>query len=95
MSGTAGNGNVEAERQLEVEEMGIVPSWGTARQGWGTGITMAAIMKSETVTVIELMGGSELRLSLLKICEWRGRRNVGKTLSGKFKNLWIKNDLYC
>lgn len=37
---------------------------------------MAAIMKSETVTWIELGGGSELRLSLLKICEWRGRETV-------------------
>lgn len=34
MSGTVGNGNVEAERQQEeVEEMGIVPSWGTGRRG--------------------------------------------------------------
>lgn len=74
-----GNVNVEADRQLEVEveEMGIVPSWGTERQGLGTGITMVAIMKSETVTRIELRGGSKLRLSLLKICEWK-RREIDK-----------------
>ncbi len=76
MSGTVGNGNVEAERQLVAEEMCIVPSWGTGRPGWGTGITMAAIMRLETVTGIELRGDSELRLSLLKICERRGREIV-------------------
>lgn len=73
MWGTAGNGNVEAERKLEAEEMGIVPSWGTGRPGWGTEITMAAITRLEMVTGIELRGGSELRLSLLKICERRER----------------------
>lgn len=76
MSGTAANGNVEAERQLEAEEMGTVPSWGTARRGWGTGITMAAITRLEMATGIELRGGSALRLSLLKICEWRRREIV-------------------
>lgn len=73
MSGTAGSGNVEAERQLEAEEMGIVPSWGTGRRGWGTGIAMAAITRLEMATGIELRGGSEPRLSLLKICQWRER----------------------
>lgn len=73
-SGTAGSGNVEAERQQEAEETGIVPSWGTGRRGWGTGITMAAITRLEKVTGIEPRADSELRLSLLKICEWRGRK---------------------
>lgn len=73
MSGTAGNVNVEAEGQLEAEEMGTVPSWGTGRRGSGMGTTMAAITRLETATGIELMGGSVLRLSLLKICEWRRR----------------------
>ena len=53
--------------------MGTFPSWGTGRPGLGMGTTMAAITRSETATGIELMGGSELRLSLLKICEWRER----------------------
>lgn len=75
-SGTAGSVNVEAERQLEAEETGIVPSWGTGRRGWGTGITMAAITRLEKVTGIELRADSERRQSLLKICEWRGRRTV-------------------
>lgn len=76
MSGTVGNGNVEAERQLEAEEMGIDPSWGTGMQGWAMGITMVVIRRLEMVTGIELKGGSELRLSLLKICEWRAREIV-------------------
>lgn len=37
---------------------------------------MAVIMKLERVTGIEPRGGSELRLSLLKICRWRGREIV-------------------
>ncbi len=68
MLGTAGNGNVEAERQLEAEAMGIVPSWDTGTRGWGMEITMAVITRLETVTVIELRGGSELRPSLRKTC---------------------------
>lgn len=69
MLGTAGNVNVEAERLLEAEEMGIVPSLDTGRPGWEKGTMMAEIMRLETVTGIELRGGSELKLSLLKICK--------------------------
>lgn len=70
--GKSGNENEEAETQLGVEGMAIVPSWGTGRQGWGTGITTAAITKSEMVTGIELKEDSELRPNPLRICEWRG-----------------------
>lgn len=69
MLGTVENVNVEVERKPEAEEMEIVPSWGTGKQAWGTGTTMAAITKLERGTGIELKGGSELRLNLLKICE--------------------------
>lgn len=41
---------------------------------------MAAITRLETATVIELRGGSELRPSLLKICERRGREAVTHTV---------------
>lgn len=67
---------MEAEMQLEAEETGIGPSWGTGRQVSGTGTTMAAITRSETGTGIEPRGGSELRLSLLKICKQREREVV-------------------
>lgn len=70
---TAGNGNVAAEKLLEAAEMVIVPSWGTGRQGWGTETMMAVITRSETATEIEPRAGSELRLSLLKICEKKAR----------------------
>lgn len=60
---------MEAETRLEAEEMGISPSWGTGRRGWGMGTTTAAIMKWEMATGIELWGGSEPRPSLLKTCE--------------------------
>lgn len=81
MSVTVGNVNVAAEKLLEAAEMVIVPSWGTGRQGWETETTMAAIMRSEMVTEIELRVDSELRLSLLKICEKKERNyHRGKTV---------------
>lgn len=66
---------MEAERLLAVEEMGIVPSWGTGRQGLEKETVMAATMRLEMVTGIELREGSELRQSLLKTCEWRERND--------------------
>lgn len=68
MLGTVENVNVEAERLLEAEETGIVPSWGIVRLGWGMETMMAVITKLETVTGIELKEGSKLRPSLQKIC---------------------------
>lgn len=69
MSGTLGNGNVAAERQLGAEVKVIVPSWGSGKLGWEMAITTAAIMRLVTGTEIELRGGSELKQSLLKICQ--------------------------
>lgn len=69
MLGRVENVNEEVERQPGAEEMVTVPSWGTEKQGWGTGTTMAAITKLERGTGIVLKGGSAPRLNLLKICE--------------------------
>lgn len=78
-SGTAGNGNAEAEREPSAGGTGNVSSWGTGRRGWATGIMKAAITRWERVTGTEPRGGSELRLSLLKICEQRGRDIITRT----------------
>lgn len=72
MWGTAGNGNVAAERRRGAEGMALAPSWGNGKPGWEMEITTAAIMRWETVTEIEPRGGSELKPSLLKT--WKRKK---------------------
>lgn len=74
---------MEVERQLEAAEMEIVPSWGTGRQVWGTGIMTAVTMRWEMGTGIELRVGSEPRLNLLKICEKREKKLLQKKRQNK------------